>query len=137
MSPGVVSAVPLMRPLTPASVGPSMRQVEHQLMDADLQLETYQSGLAARCGGGGVFERLFYHSGMTLMFRFELLQATVNAMDSSVLKPTATTGEYALQTDSPSHQVLLCSVQLCRPGVIVLPVSIAGREPHVIVVHPL
>lgn len=54
VSPGVVSAVPLMQPLTPASVGPSTRQVEHQLMDAELQLETYQSGLAARCGGGEV-----------------------------------------------------------------------------------
>ena len=50
VSSSVVSAAPLMRPLTPASVGPSMRQVEHQLMDADLELETYQSGLAARCG---------------------------------------------------------------------------------------
>ena len=48
-SSGLVSAVPLMRPLTPASVGPSMRQVEHQLMAADLDLETYQSGLAVRC----------------------------------------------------------------------------------------
>ena len=45
-------------------------------------------------GRGSVFERLFYHSGMTLMFRFELLQATVNAIDSSVLKPAATTGEF-------------------------------------------
>ena len=69
VSSGVVSAVPLMRrPLTPASVGPSMRQVEHQLMDADLELETYQSGLAARCeerGGDNLFERLFSHCGMT------------------------------------------------------------------------
>ena len=68
VSSGLVSAAPLMRPLTPASVGPSMRQVEHQLMDADLELETYQSGLAARCeerGGDNWFERLFSHCGMT------------------------------------------------------------------------
>lgn len=37
-----------MRPSTPASVGPSVWQVEHQLEEADLQLETYQSGLTAR-----------------------------------------------------------------------------------------
>ena len=49
LSPGVAPVgVPVMRPLTPASMGASVRQVEHQLKELDLQLETYQSGLTAR-----------------------------------------------------------------------------------------
>ena len=52
ISPGVAPVgVPVMRPLTPASMGASVWQVEHQLKELDLQLETYQSGLTARCEG--------------------------------------------------------------------------------------
>ena len=38
---------PLMRPLTPSSVGPSLHQIEHQLLEAEVQLENYTSGLLA------------------------------------------------------------------------------------------
>ena len=38
---------PLMRPLTPSSVGPSLHQIEHQLLEAEVQLENYTSGLIA------------------------------------------------------------------------------------------
>ena len=40
-------APPLMRPLTPSSVGPSLRQVEQQLVHAELQLDSYSSSLTA------------------------------------------------------------------------------------------
>ena len=38
---------PLMRPLTPSSVGPSLHQIEHQLLEAEVQVENYTSGLLA------------------------------------------------------------------------------------------
>ena len=38
---------PLMRPLTPSSVGPSLHHIEHQLLEAEVQLENYTSGLMA------------------------------------------------------------------------------------------
>ena len=42
-----VQHAPLMRPLTPSSVGPSLHQIEHQLLEAKVQLENYTSGLLA------------------------------------------------------------------------------------------
>ena len=38
---------PLMRPLTPSSVGPSLHQMEHQLLEVEVQLENYTSELLA------------------------------------------------------------------------------------------
>lgn len=43
----MVQHAPLMRPLTPSSVGPSLHQIEHQLLEAEVQLENYTSGLMA------------------------------------------------------------------------------------------
>ena len=40
-------AVPLMRPMTPASIGPSLHQIKHQLMEAEVELENYSSRLSA------------------------------------------------------------------------------------------
>ena len=47
MGTGASRTAPLMRPLTPSSVGPSLHQIEHQLLEAEVQLENYTSGLAA------------------------------------------------------------------------------------------
>ena len=44
---GRTAHVPLMRPLTPSSVGLSLHQMEHQLLEAEVQLENYTSGLLA------------------------------------------------------------------------------------------
>ena len=38
---------PLMRPLTPSSVGLSLHHIEHQLLEAEVQLDNYTSGLIA------------------------------------------------------------------------------------------
>ncbi len=40
--------VPLMRPLTPSTVGPSLRQVERQLVEIETQLRNSSSEIAAR-----------------------------------------------------------------------------------------
>lgn len=40
--------LPLMRPLTPSSVGPSLHQIERQLLEAEVQLENYTSGVTAK-----------------------------------------------------------------------------------------
>lgn len=37
-----------MRPMTPSTVGPSLRQVERELLEAEIQLQNYSSGIAAR-----------------------------------------------------------------------------------------
>ena len=43
----MVGVAPLMRPLTPSSVGPSVRQIEHQLYEAGVHLENNCSGISA------------------------------------------------------------------------------------------
>ena len=48
MGTGVLTrAAPLMRPLTPSSIGPSVHQMEHQLLEVKVQLENYTSGLTS------------------------------------------------------------------------------------------
>lgn len=48
--PGVVDStntgVPLMRPLTSSAIGPSLRQVERQLLEAEMQLHDHCSQIA-------------------------------------------------------------------------------------------
>ena len=44
---GLTRAAPLMRPLTPSSIGPSVHQMEHQLLEVKVQLENYTSGLTS------------------------------------------------------------------------------------------
>ena len=37
-----------MRPLTPSAIGPSLRQVERQLLEAEIQLQNHSSQIAAK-----------------------------------------------------------------------------------------
>lgn len=47
MGTGPGRTVPLMRPLTPSSIGPSLHLIEHQLLEVEVQLENCASGVAA------------------------------------------------------------------------------------------
>lgn len=44
---GASRTIPLMRPLTPSSIGPSLHQMGHQLLEVEVQLENYTSGLTS------------------------------------------------------------------------------------------
>lgn len=47
LATGMERTVPLMRPMTPASIAPSLHQIRHQLLEAEVQLENYTSRLSA------------------------------------------------------------------------------------------
>ena len=47
MAVGGSGSIPLMRPLTPSSICFSRRQMEQQLLEAEVQLENFTSGLSA------------------------------------------------------------------------------------------
>ena len=121
-------APPLMRPLTPSSVGPSLQQVEQQLVHAELQLDSYSSSLTAH---------------------FQLLQASIERDHAAtsdppplpLVKPTAATAAAAAgsgggvtstdsTTERPSTRSGRC-VQ-CVSVVSFLLISVSGQKPWTI-----
>lgn len=79
--------MPLMRPMTPASVGPSHHQIEHQLMEAQVNLETFTAGLAAN------FEMMRHEPMATL---------TSPSLDQSTCSQPLRKGDSGLYQSTPA-----------------------------------